>query len=138
MLPRNKNKEDWKTKTPKRRVVDENLAKHRVSCFRPKNLPNINDTPRAAADARASLLLLLLLHPSPCKREYRHADSIGIYGVCLASSAEYIGGVGIPGALRIHEFLQVPKPSVLTAFPLLAVPKPSVSAVFPLHPMPET
>ena len=29
------------------------------SCFRPKNLPNINDTPRTAADARASLLLFL-------------------------------------------------------------------------------
>ena len=31
------------------------------SCCRPKNLPNINDTPRAAADARATFLLLLLL-----------------------------------------------------------------------------
>ena len=31
------------------------------SCCLPKNLPNINDTPRAVADARATFLLLLLL-----------------------------------------------------------------------------
>ena len=31
------------------------------SSFRPKNLPKLNDTPCAAADARATLLLLLLL-----------------------------------------------------------------------------
>ena len=31
------------------------------SCCRPKNLPNINDTPRAAADARATLFLFLFL-----------------------------------------------------------------------------
>ena len=30
MLPTNKNNKNWKTKTPKRPVVDENLAKHRV------------------------------------------------------------------------------------------------------------
>ena len=62
MLPKNKNKKHGKTKTPKRRLVHENLAKHRVFLFfLLKYLPNINDAPGAAADARASLLLLLLL-----------------------------------------------------------------------------
>ena len=56
MLPKNKNKKHGKTNTPKRRAVDENLANHRVFVFLLKYLPNINDTPRAAADARASLL----------------------------------------------------------------------------------
>ena len=33
MLPKNKNKKHGKTKTPKRRLVHENLAKHRVFLF---------------------------------------------------------------------------------------------------------
>ena len=49
---KNKNRKHWKTKSPKRRVVDE------FSCCRPRNPPNINDTPCAAADARATLLLV--------------------------------------------------------------------------------
>ena len=44
-----------KTKTPTHRVVDENLANYRVCLTSTKkNLPTINDTPRAAADARAT------------------------------------------------------------------------------------
>ena len=33
MLPKNKNKKHGKTKTPKHRLVHENLAKHRVFLF---------------------------------------------------------------------------------------------------------
>ena len=59
-LPKNKNEEHWKTKTPTHRVVDENLAKYRVFLISTKkNLPKIKDTPHAAADARATFLLLL-------------------------------------------------------------------------------
>ena len=43
----NKNKEHWKTKTPKRRAVDENLAKHRVVVFLTKKPPkHKRHTPR--------------------------------------------------------------------------------------------
>ena len=55
-LPKNKNKKHGKTKTPTHPVVDENLANYRVCLTSTKkNLPTINDTPRAAADARATL-----------------------------------------------------------------------------------
>ena len=56
-----KNKKQWKTKTPKHRIVDEYHTKHRVFKLSTKNLPKINHTPRAAADARAILLLLWVL-----------------------------------------------------------------------------
>ena len=61
-LPKNKNEEHWKTKTPTHRVVDENLAKYRVFLISTKkNLPKINDTPHVAADARATFLLLFVV-----------------------------------------------------------------------------
>ena len=47
MLPINKNKKHWKTKTPKRRVVDEDLAKHRDFVLSTKKPPkHKRHTPR--------------------------------------------------------------------------------------------
>ena len=56
-VTKKQDKQLWK-KYPKHRLVEttQNLG---FSSFWPKNLPKINDTPRAAADARATLLLLL-------------------------------------------------------------------------------
>ena len=47
-LPKNKNEEHWKTKTPTHRVVDENLAKYKVFLISTKKKPpkNKGDTPR--------------------------------------------------------------------------------------------
>ena len=47
MLPTNKNNEHWKTKTPKRPVLDENLAKHWVFVLSTKKPPkHKRHTPR--------------------------------------------------------------------------------------------
>ena len=46
-LPKNNNKKHWKTKTPKRRVVGENLAKHRAFVLSTKKPPkHKRHTPR--------------------------------------------------------------------------------------------
>ena len=59
-LPNNKNKTQWKTKTPKHRVVDEYHTKHRVFKLSTKQPPkNKRHTPRGGR--RTCYLVVLLL-----------------------------------------------------------------------------
>ena len=60
--PKNKTNKLWKNI---RNIVllTKTTQNSGFTSFLPKNLPKINDTPRAAADARATLSLLLLMLP---------------------------------------------------------------------------
>ena len=57
-LTKKQEQKHWTTKTPKRRVVDEILAKHGVFVLSTKKPPKHKRHTRAATNARATLLLL--------------------------------------------------------------------------------
>ena len=60
MLPKNKDKKHWKTKTPKRRAVDDNLTKHRAFVLSTKKPPkHKRHTPRGGR--RTCYLLLVVV-----------------------------------------------------------------------------
>ena len=123
MLPQNKNKEHLKTKPRNVVLLTKTSQNTGFSCFRPKNLPNINDTPRAAADARASLLLLVVVVV---------VLVLVIHLIVLV--VVVVVGIGALGFfVRLQFFvLRRPKSSVLAAFPCLRVLNISKFTMFPL------